>query len=191
MAAKKSAKPKANPVGRPTKYTPQRCQDLIDHMKQGGSIEAFGAYVGEKYGIEHAISKDTVYEWADVYSDFSDAKRIAEAYSAKFYDDVGRQGMLGNLRRIVSEKPVVVDGKVVLGADGKVVKQYEYEPATFNSTAWIFTRKNCHGWTDKLQHSGQIKGNASVGDALSKILSDPTLAAAAKSIAEKLVEEED
>lgn len=191
MVAKKSAKPKKipepRPVGRPTKYRPEYCQDIIDHMKAGNSIDSFGAYLGEKYGRQAAAHRQNVHEWQATYPEFHDAIREARSYSAKFFDDIGRNGIVGNLRRVKSETPILVDGKVVIGPDGKVVVKREYEPATFGQAVYIFTRKNMHGWKDRTEISGEIKHVDPVGQALSGIFADPKLAAAAKLIAEQLV----
>lgn len=199
MAAKKSAnkkKPTYQPhqqsqFGRPTKYDPKYCEDIISHMKQGNTLESFGAYLGEKYGNEAAVGKQVLYSWADQYQDFQDSIRVARAYAQKFYEDIGKSGITGNIKRVKSETPVIVDGKAVLGPDGRVVTKKEYEPATFNSGTFNFTMQNMFGWTRNVQHSGEIKGSNPVGDALSKILNDPKLASAAKSIAEKLVEDQE
>ena len=144
MAAKKSAKPKGKSskksaypehqpaqFGRPTKYRPEFCEDLIEHMRGGGSVESFGAFLGEKYGNASAICKDTVYEWAERYPDFSDAKKIGTAFARKFYEDIGKRGMKG-------------------------------EYVAFNSTVWVFSMKNRFGWRDKVEHSGEIRGNSPV-----------------------------
>jgi hypothetical protein len=200
MAAKKSAKtakqrsaPSAEPPkgGRPTLYRPEFCQDIVEHMKLGNSVESFGAYLGTKYGARYAVHRDTIYAWENAHQEFSDAINGGRAYSLKFYEDLAKSGMSGNLRRLKSETPILgPDGKPVLAPDGTLVTKKEYEPATFNASSWIFTMKNRFNWRDRLEHSGEVKNGASVGDALVSIFKDPKLAAAAKQIAEKLVEGE-
>lgn len=59
------------PVGRPTKYKPEYCQQIIDVMAKGFSITAFAGSI--------RVSRQSIYEWAEVYPDFSDSIRIARA----------------------------------------------------------------------------------------------------------------
>jgi hypothetical protein len=54
-----------NPVGRPSKYKPEYCDQLREHMAQGFSLESFGGVV--------KVCRATLYEWAEVHPDFSDA----------------------------------------------------------------------------------------------------------------------
>lgn len=56
------------PVGRPSKYKPEYCEQLIEHMSNGYSFESFAA--------DLSVSKDTLYEWSKVYPEFSDAHAV-------------------------------------------------------------------------------------------------------------------
>jgi transposase-like protein len=51
--------------GRPTDYTPELGEQLIAIMRQGYSITAAAAQLG--------FHRDTIYEWASVHPEFSDA----------------------------------------------------------------------------------------------------------------------
>ena len=77
----------AQPVGRPTKYRPEYCQMVIDHMAKGYSFEAFGADVD--------CGKDTLYEWAKVHPEFSDAVEKGRIRSLKFWETLGMNGTVG------------------------------------------------------------------------------------------------
>jgi len=55
--------------GQPTKYKPEYCEQLIEHMSKGLSFECFGPKIG--------VNRDTLYEWCKVHSEFSDAKKRA------------------------------------------------------------------------------------------------------------------
>lgn len=178
--------PPKRPPGRPTKYRPEFCQDIVDHMRQGYSIETFPALLYDKYRL--MLSKDSIYEWEEVIPEFSDAIKAGRALSQKYYEDIARSGMTGNLRRVTKETPIIVDSKAVLDKDGKPVTTKEFEPATFSAAAWIFTMKNRFHWKDKVEHSGEIHNPSPVGDALLKVMADPALAAAARKIATKLSE---
>lgn len=59
--------------GRPTKYKPEYCEDIIAyfHDHQGfPTIEGFAVY-------ECDVNIDTVYEWAKIHPEFSEAKKKA------------------------------------------------------------------------------------------------------------------
>jgi hypothetical protein len=195
---KPPSKPLYNPsnphAGQPTKYRLEYCQDVIDHMAEGGSMEAFGAYLTEKYEDKTLrVHRDTVNEWQHVHREFSDAVKAAKGASARYYDSLGKAGMGGNLRRLATEEPVLVFNPVtskheaVIGPDGRPVMKRTYEPASFGQAAYIFHRKNLHGWRDRTELTGEIKHTDPVGSALSKIMGDPKMATAAKLIAEQLV----
>ena len=68
--AKEVAKEKAK-MGAPTKYRPEYCQLLIEHMGNGFSYHSFAGVVGVCY--------DTLHEWEKIYPDFSDAKSNGQA----------------------------------------------------------------------------------------------------------------
>lgn len=76
---------KSNPMGRPTIYKSEYCLELIKHMADGFSFEAFGA-------IAHCC-KDTLYEWLKKHPEFADAKRLAESYGRYFWEKAGQDGM--------------------------------------------------------------------------------------------------
>lgn len=111
-------------VGRPTKYKPEYCNLLIEHMAAGLSFESFGAVV--------ECSKQTIYDWLDAQPEFLDAKKIGTAKSLLFWEKLGIRGTVG--------VPVEWNGKQAKG--------------NFNSGSWIFNMKNRFGWRDKVEHSG-------------------------------------
>ena len=55
--------------GQPTKYQPEYCQMLIDHMTQGLSFQSFAGVVG--------VDRDTIYNWIHLFPEFSDARNKA------------------------------------------------------------------------------------------------------------------
>lgn len=65
-------------LGAPTKYLPQYCQGLIDHMSLGFSFESFAATI--------PVNPDTLYEWANKHIAFSEAKKVAWAKSLLFFE---------------------------------------------------------------------------------------------------------
>ena len=68
------------PGGRPTKYKKKYCKELIDHMAKGLSFRTFAA----KIEVHH----DTLYEWAEVYEEFSDAKSQAFNKCRLFWENL-------------------------------------------------------------------------------------------------------
>jgi hypothetical protein len=69
-------------LGRPTLYNDSFCQKLIDHFKEGGSVEEFC--------LDNNISKQTFYNWCEVHEDFFDAKKIGESFSQGWWMKKGR-----------------------------------------------------------------------------------------------------
>jgi len=76
-------------MGRPTKYKPEMCQQLIDAMEEGLSKEAASAAIG--------ISKDTLYRWAESKPEFSDAIKQGEQLSRLFWERIGLKGLKGEI----------------------------------------------------------------------------------------------
>lgn len=52
-------------TGRPTKYTDEHCETAIKYLAKGKSITQLSAHI--------EVCKDTIYEWAKVHPEFSDA----------------------------------------------------------------------------------------------------------------------
>ncbi len=88
MAAKKLKEPKRSP-GQPTKYKPEYCQLLIEHMKEGFSLESFAAKVD--------TCRDTLYHWRDAHSEFFYAIKKGQAASLLWWESIGRAGATGKL----------------------------------------------------------------------------------------------
>ena len=60
-------------AGQPTKYKPEYCEELINHMKLGLSFESFAGKIG--------VCRDTLYAWRDAHSEFSDAIKKGKSAS--------------------------------------------------------------------------------------------------------------
>lgn len=76
------------PAGRPTKYKPEYCDMVINHMAQGLSKESFAGVVG--------THKQTIYNWTEEYPEFLDAVKRGEELSRLFWEDLGRKGAMGS-----------------------------------------------------------------------------------------------
>lgn len=141
-------------MGRPSKYDPEFCVQLIDHMKQGKSLRAFAAKVN--------VTEDTIHRWLKERRDFSEARKRGEPWLEDFYIRMGQGIATGTLNRVASEEPVLgPDGQPrVDPRTGEVLIRREYERAHTNPTAWIFLCKNMLGWRDRrdVNHGGQPDG---------------------------------
>ena len=78
------------PHGRPTKYKPEYCEQLIKHMAEGLSFETFAAVI--------SVNPDTIYEWAKRHNSFSEAKKIGFNKSQLFWEKLGRSGAAGKMK---------------------------------------------------------------------------------------------
>ena len=65
--------------GRPTKYTDDLGEKLIQWMAQGYSLTAAAGKIG--------VSRQTVYAWAEEKPEFSNALNIARSQSASWWED--------------------------------------------------------------------------------------------------------
>ena len=78
---------KKRPVGRPTKYRPEYCDMLIEHMAEGASMTSFAAEIG--------VSRETISEWGRVHPEFSVAIKNGKAKCAAWWERLGRSGAMG------------------------------------------------------------------------------------------------
>lgn len=109
------------PAGRPSKYKPEYCQLIIEHMEKGYSLESFGAIA--------EVCKDTLFEWQKVHPEFKEAVDIGYAKSLLWWEKAGMQGMLG--------LPVPykdADGKVKMSDKG------------INASVYALQMANKHKW---------------------------------------------
>lgn len=175
---RRKKKAKARSVGRPTKYVKKYCKDLIEHMRNGGSVQGFGGLLYEKYGPKRGASEQTIYTWFKTHPEFLESQKIGLGLARKFYDELTSRGVAGALRRVTKEE---------YDAEGNIKKR-EFSAATFGQSFAIFTYKNRFGWKDRVEHSGAIvTSDKTTGKTLDGFLNDPKTAAAALQIAEAMV----
>jgi len=72
--------------GRPTKYKPEYCDLIIEHMSEGASITSFAAEIG--------VARSTIDEWANNYPEFSGAVKIGKAKCAAWWEKLGRNNAI-------------------------------------------------------------------------------------------------
>jgi hypothetical protein len=127
--------------GRPSSYKAEYCQELIQHMRGGLSFESFAGKIGK--------NRETLYEWASVHEDFSDAKKEAESLCQVWWENAGIAGMLG-LKQTKDGVPL----------------------GSFNAAVWIFNMKNRFNWRDKHEHVGKNGERLSVSALVAKVDSE-------------------
>jgi len=66
-------------TGRPTKYDPRYCDEVIDFLANGYSVTAFAGDI--------RVSRSTVYKWAEENEAFSDALKVGQAASALWWEN--------------------------------------------------------------------------------------------------------
>lgn len=71
--------------GRPTDYLPEYCDEVITLGKLGKSVTQIASTLD--------VHKDTVYEWAKVHPNFSDALSRARQESQTWWEDQGQAGL--------------------------------------------------------------------------------------------------
>lgn len=70
-----------NPIGRPTTYKPEYCEQLMEHMRHGKSFESFSVKVG--------THRQRLYEWAKKHPDFEDAMKRGAELAHDFFEEIG------------------------------------------------------------------------------------------------------
>ena len=73
-----------------SKYRPEFCQALIDHMASGLSWQSFCGVIG--------VALATTKTWLDQHSDFFDAKAIGEGQARLYWEKLGKLGGMGQIK---------------------------------------------------------------------------------------------
>lgn len=71
--------------GRPTDYLAEYCERVVDLGRQGKSVVQMACELG--------VHKDTLYQWAKVHPDFSDAFTYARQCAQAWWEDKGQGGL--------------------------------------------------------------------------------------------------
>ncbi len=120
--------------GRPSKYDPKYCQEIIDFLGQGFSIEAFAGYLG--------MAIDTIYQWDKKHPEFSEAKKIGVAMSQYNWERKGIDGLYK-----------VTETNLETGIS--TTRQ-------INSAIWIFNMINRFGWRQKADVTSDGKATGGI-----------------------------
>lgn len=128
--------------GRPSKYKPEYCQQLIAHMTTGLSFDSFAAVID--------VNQDTLHEWVKVHPDFSEAKKEAYSKNLLFWENHGIEGLYSTTEYDDKGKPT--------------------SSKSINATVWIFNMKNRHKWRDKQPDEVDTIVNNNIGSMSDKDL---------------------
>jgi hypothetical protein len=82
---------KKNPVGSPTQYKQEYCQQLIDFMSQGYSFRSFASDIP-------GVNSNTMHSWASKIPEFAEAKIKAQDNYFKYWEDLGKRGVNGEVK---------------------------------------------------------------------------------------------
>jgi hypothetical protein len=121
-----------NAIGAPTKYKPEYCQMLIDHMAKGLSFETFAAVVD--------VDRDTIYHWCELFPAFSDAKLMAKEKCQLFWETLGIVYVVNGKTRTLRNP----DGSVMTDSAGNPVVVHGKEQ--LNGYVWGLNMRNRFGW---------------------------------------------
>ena len=79
-------------VGQPTKYKPEYCKKLVEHLASGLSFDCF---VPDE---DNPVCLETLYTWTRKHDEFLEAKKLGTFLCRKFWEQVGRQGAIGKMK---------------------------------------------------------------------------------------------
>lgn len=70
-------------VGRPSKYDPSYCEQIVEHMRDGASVLSFAASIG--------VARSTIQEWEKQHPAFLVAVTRAKAACAAWWEEQARK----------------------------------------------------------------------------------------------------
>lgn len=74
-------------MARPTKYKPEFCDAVVEHMTTGASLTSFAAEID--------VARSTINEWMEANPEFSEAVKRGKAKCAAWWERKGREGASG------------------------------------------------------------------------------------------------
>ena len=85
-----------------TKYRPEFCQLLIDHMENGFSFSSFPARIYDDHKVK--VGTSTLWEWAKDRPDFAHAYEVAKARALAFHERFLRYHVTGVIPKKLKEE---------------------------------------------------------------------------------------
>ena len=135
-------------LGRPTKYTQERAEVIVQRVREGLSFTSACVSTG--------VTGECGGEWRRRYSDFSEAVATAEKESER--------ELLGVLRKAAIGHEAKTTKYTVSDKDGEKIEEttkYEYSP---DYAKWILARRFPEEWSDRsrIQQLAQAKFRESI-----------------------------
>lgn len=87
------------PVGRPSKYKPEYCDEVIEMAKLGKGWASYAA--------KFEIDRTTLYDWAEQHEEFSTALKRAKIYEQEWWENVAQSGLFADKFNAVAWKTSV------------------------------------------------------------------------------------
>ncbi len=127
--------------GRPSKYNPKFCGEIVEWTKEGNSLLGFALSIG--------VTRETLGIWAEAHPEFFEAKKEALAQSELWWsDDLGKRIANGEGPIVLKTRKIDRKTVPVVGLDGVVRMEVEekitetYGARTGNTGAWVFNMIN-------------------------------------------------
>jgi hypothetical protein len=120
--------------GYPTKYKPEYCQALIDHMSNGDCFLSFCAKIG--------IARGNAYEWVKLYPEFKEAKEIAFTKCETWWRAQAKEHLVEVTEYDDKGRPI--------------------RASKINTSLWIFNMKNRFKWRDLQEVESNVKQETTV-----------------------------
>jgi hypothetical protein len=84
----KPAVPEKRPVGRPSKYRPEFCDQVLEMAAEGKGPAG--------YAVKFEVDKASLYDWAAAHPDFSIALSRAKTIEQEWWEEKGRTGIFAD-----------------------------------------------------------------------------------------------
>lgn len=65
-------------AGRPSKYSPAYCNEVVECLAEGHSVTGFAGLIG--------VTRSTIYKWVEDHPDFAEAMKIGQAKAVYFWE---------------------------------------------------------------------------------------------------------
>ena len=85
IAVPAEKKPAPRPMGRPTKYRPEFCEEVIELARGGRSLVEIAVALG--------VGKASLYDWSEKHPEFSTALAHARDVSQAWWEEQARMGL--------------------------------------------------------------------------------------------------
>ena len=137
-------------IGRPSKYDPIYCEEVVEFMAKGFSFEAFAGHI--------EVNIDTLNEWASKHEEFSAAKQKAFSKNRIFWEQLG-------IENIINKSDSESFGEGFSKSSSR----------SLNAAVWVFNMKNRFKWRDKQPDENEVIINNSNSQIALSNLSDEEL----------------